>query len=239
VPEPHPLLEVQRLDGAAEALRARRAGLPERAACVAREAEIAALAHERVEAGERRAALTREERRLEAVVADLDARAREVEGRLYSGRIQAIRELEGLQLELRELQRRQGEQEEAELALLEQEEHLAGEIAASEARSAALAAELAELRRAVAAAEAEIDAELERLLAARAGQAGRLDAELLTRYERLRLAPPLRGRAAVRIAGGACEGCRATLPIAFASRLPRETLGATALCPRCGRILVL
>jgi predicted nucleic acid-binding Zn-ribbon protein len=235
----HPLLELQRLDSDAQALRARRSGLPERAACVEREEQIAALARERAAASERRLVLGREERRVEALVADLEARAREVEGRLYSGKIQAIRELEGLQLELRDLLRRQGEQEEAELALLEQEEELARRVAALDASRAGLEAQLAELRAAIAAAEAAIDAELARLLEVRAGLAAQLDAALLARYERLRAAPPLRGRAAVRIAGDVCEGCRAALPIAFRSRLPREVDGATALCPRCGRILVL
>jgi hypothetical protein len=235
----HPLLELQRLDLHAHELRERRVGLPERAACAAHEAELASLVVARGETETRRVALGREEHRAEALVADLEAKTRTVEARLYSGEVKAIKELEALQHELHECQRRQREQEDAELALMEQEESLSGEIASLDARRDALLAGLRALRAAIGAAEEKIDAELGALVEARARAAAHVDAEVLAQYERLRGAPPLHGRAAVRIADGACSGCRATLPIAFASRLRQEPAGATARCPRCGRILVL
>ena len=235
----HPLLEIQRLDLQADELRTRRAGLPERAACAGREAELAALAAPRAETEARRAALAREERLLEAKVADLGAKAREVEARLYSGEIKAIKELEALQHELGEWQRRHGEEEAAELALMEQEERAAAELAALGARRVALEAELGALRTSLAAAEAELDAELARLQEARGAASRELDASLLLRYDALRAAPPIRGRAAVGLADGACLGCSRALPIAFLSGLYGHAEGATALCPHCGRILVL
>ena len=131
------------------------------------------------------------------------------------------------------------EQETAELALMEQEETAGGEIAALEARRSALTEQLAQLTGALAAAEAEIDAELARLLAARDAAASGLDAALLARYETLRAAPPIKGRAVVRFADGVCAGCRSSLPIAFVSSLYGAAAGSTSACPRCGRILVL
>ena len=235
----HPLLEVQRLDLYADELRARRAGLPERAACTAREAELAALAGLRAETEGRRSALAREERLLEGKVADLGAKAREVEARLYSGTTRAIKELEALQHELGEWQRRRGEEEAAELALMEQEERVVAELAALGARGATLEAELGALRMALAASEAELDAELARVQEARGNAARELDASLLRRYDSLRASPPIRGRAAVRLADGACLGSRRALPIAFVSGLYGHAEGATAHCPHCGRILVL
>ena len=237
--EAHPLLEVQRLDLRTDELRSLRAGLPERAACAAREAELAALGALGAEAETRRVALSREEHLVEAKVADLGAKAREVEARLYSGEVKAIKELEALQHELGEWQRRRGEQEGAELALLEQEERVASELAELAARGKALEAELAAFRTALASAEAEIDAELARLLEARGAAARELAEPLLRRYDSLRASPPIRGRAAVRITEGACLGCRRALPIAFVSGLHGEPAGATAFCPHCGRILVL
>jgi predicted nucleic acid-binding Zn-ribbon protein len=236
---PHPLLELQRLDLEADALRARRAALPERAAHAACEAELAALASRRGDAELRRVALGREERQAEARVADLDARAREVEARLYSGEVRVIKELEALQLELGEWRRRQGEQEEAELALMEQEERLAGETRELDERAEALAAQRAGLREAIAASEAEIDAALVRILEAREAASAQLEAAVRRRYDALRAAPPIRGRAVVAIEGGACSGCRATLPIAFAAGLEGEAAGTVVGCPRCGRLLVL
>jgi len=237
--ETHPLLALQQLDLEVDGLRTRRAALPERAACAARAAELAALGAVRDEAEGRHAALGREEHQAEARVADLAARTREVQERLYSGQVKAIKELEALQQELRECQRRQAEQETAELALMEREEEVGAELAALDARRDALAKELAALRSALAAAEAEIDAELARLLAARGAEAGRLEAPLLARYENLRAAPPIKGRAVVRFADGVCAGCRSSLPIAFVSSLYGAAAGSTSACPRCGRILVL
>jgi predicted nucleic acid-binding Zn-ribbon protein len=237
--EPHPLLELQRLDLHADALRTRRAGLPERAACAAREAELAALAAAWDEAEAREAALGREEERAEALVTELRVKAREVETRLYSGEVKAIKELETLQHELREWQRRQGEQEGAELALMEQQERLAGELADLDARRERLGAERDALRAAVAAAEGEIDSELARTLEARAAMVAQLEPAILKRYEALRAAPPIRGRAAVEVRDDTCTGCRATLPIAFAAGLTGEPAGTIVACPRCGRLLVL
>jgi predicted nucleic acid-binding Zn-ribbon protein len=237
--ESHPLLSLQQPDLAVDGLRTRRATLPERAACATRAAELAALGTAREEAEGRRAALGREEHRAEALVADLAARTREVGERLYSGQVKAIKELEALQQELRECQRRQAEQETAELALMEQEETVGGEIAALDARRTALTEQLAQLTGALTAAEAEIDAELARLLAARDAAAAGLDPTLLARYETLRAAPPIKGRAVVRFADGVCAGCRSSLPIAFVSSLYGAAAGSTSACPRCGRILVL
>jgi predicted nucleic acid-binding Zn-ribbon protein len=239
VGDTHPILEVQRLDLEADGLRARRAGLSERAACAAREAELLALAGRRTEAEGRRSAVAREEHLVEGRVAELAAKAREVEGRLYSGEIKVLKELEGLQLELGEWQRRRGEEEGVELALLEQDEGIAGELAELGARSAALEAELAALRASLAAAEAEIDAALARIAETRGSAAAGLEGSLLQRYDALRAAPPIRGRAAVQISEGACLGCRRALPIAFVSGLHGAAAGATALCPHCGRILAL
>jgi predicted nucleic acid-binding Zn-ribbon protein len=239
MPELHPLLELQHLDLASDQLRARRAALPERAACAAREAEIGSLDRLRSDAEARLAALGAEERKAEALVADLAARTREVEKRLYSGEIKAIKELEALQHELRECQRRQADQEGAELALMEQEERASTESAELLARREALAAELAALRAKLAAAEGALDAELARLHEGRSAAAARLEAPLVARYEMLRASPPIKGRAALRFSGDTCDGCRSALPIAFVSGLNGQPSGTTAACPRCGRILVL
>lgn len=238
--EPHPLLELQRLDLEVDGLRARRAALPERAAGAAREATLAALAPVRDELETRRGALGRAEREAEEAASGLETKAREVESRLYSGEVKAIKELEALQHELGEWRRRQGAQEGEALALMEREEGLAGELAELGARRTALEAERATLSAAVATAEAEIDAVLGRLLEARAAALGQLEAAIVARYEMLRAAPPIKGRAAVPIlAGGACGGCRTALPIAFAAGLHGRPAGETTGCPHCGRILVL
>jgi len=238
MPDPHPLLELQRIDLIADALRERRAGLPQRALLSDCERASAELTQQRAEAGERLVALGREERRAEAEVADARAKAREAEATLYSGRIKVTKELEALQASLRELQRGQGAHEEVELALMAQEEQLGDEISAMSARLDALETEAASIRRALGASEAEIDETLAELAVERRALVERVSAALLAKYETLRAAPPLKGRAAVRIDGGSCSGCRSTIPIALASRFESQPADATAECPRCGRMLL-
>lgn len=237
MPEAEPLLELQRLDSNADAARKRCAELPERAALREQEAEAAALAVARADADERRRVVGGQLRAAEAAVADLEAKAREVERSLYSGETTALRELGALQDELRDVQRRRAEREEAELAVMEQEEQLDAEIAQLAARAAALEARSAELRDAIAAEEARTDAELAVLAAERALVAPRIPEPLLAEYETLRAVPRLAGRAAARLRGEICGGCSVSLPITAAARIRREP-GVTAHCPRCGRLLI-
>lgn len=232
------LLELQRLDAEGDALRARRAALPERAALRECDTRAAALEAERTAVEERRAALAAEERRLEGEVAAVDARAKEVEAKLYSGEVKAVSELEGLQLEFDSFRRRKGELEEEELAVLEQVEAAEGELAALAAQRAELDARAAELAAALAAAEAAIDAELEGIAGVRAGVAPGLTAEVLGTYGALREVERLEGQVIARFEGGRCVGCRVSLPINDAVRVRQAPPDVFVQCPRCSRLLV-
>jgi predicted nucleic acid-binding Zn-ribbon protein len=234
----HCLLALQRLDTRADALRARRDGLSERSALVACEAEIATLVGEGEALALRRIALRREERRVDELVADLGAKARDVEGTLYSGRVTDTRELQALQTELRAFERRRGEQEEAELAVMEEEEELDGRVAGLDARRESLDRQAAALRRTIEAEESQIDGELSGIAAQRLDLASQLSPEVRGVYEKLRTVSRLAGRVAVPLEGDDCGGCRMTLPTALVSRLRRDPGDGTPRCPHCGRILV-
>ncbi len=232
------LLELQRLDSEGDELSARRAALPERAALRDCDGQAAALEAERATLEERRAGLAAEERRLEGEVAAVDARAKEVEAKLYSGSVNVVSELEGLQLELDSFRRRQGELEEEELGVMEQVEATGGELAALGERRAELDARVAELSAALATAEAAIDAELEKLAEARAAVAPQLPAEVLATYAELRELKRLEGRVTARFEAGRCIGCRVALPINEATRIRRAPPDVFVQCPRCSRLLV-
>lgn len=236
--ETHPLLELQRLDSEADALRARREALPERALLRDGETETASLASQRAELAEREHGLGREEHRVETQVTDARAKAQEIEATLYSGKIKVVNELKALQAELRSFQQRQREYEEAELALMEQQEQLAAEIAVLDARSATLASEASVLHAALGVSEAEIDAELARLADARAAVVAQLAAPALATYEKLRAMPRFKGRVVAQIEGEMCNGCYGAVPIAFASRFSQEAADTTTECPRCGRLIL-
>ena len=236
--ESHPLLELQRVDSDADALRAKRAALPERALLRDAETEGAALAVQRDDATARHAALEREERRIEGEVTDARAKAQEIEASLYSGNVKVVKELQALQAELRSFQQRQREHEEAELGLMEQQEQLDAEIAALDARRDALAAEVAGWQATLAAAEAELDAELARLDGERSAVLPKVAAPAIAVYEKLRAMPRFKGRVIAQIEKETCNGCWGAVPIAFASRFAQEASDTTAECPRCGRLIL-
>ena len=199
---------------------------------------MVALVGARAEAADRRVALARAEREAAAVVSDLEARTREVEKTLYSGKVNAIRELEALQLELRECKRRQRESEDEELVVMEQQEKLDGEIAGMDARGELLGIRAAELRELIKAAESQMDTEIEHLIAQRSGLLPSLPAAVLAVYEKLRASPRLGGKVAVGVAGNACGGCNTILPTVLTSRLHRAPLDKAVQCMHCQRILV-
>lgn len=232
------LLELQHLDTRTDELRAQRAGLPQRAQLRERESTLAGLAGERSAAADRRATLAREERAAAALVADLAARAREVEDTLYSGRVKAIRELEALQAELRDCQRRLREREEEELVLMESQERVEAELAAIDARRDAAEREAVSLRAAIEAAEGRIDAELVRFAAERTALLPPIAAPVLTVYEKLRSWPRLHGKVAVSVSREACGGCNTVLPKVLVSRLQCATVDEVVQCLQCQRILV-
>jgi len=232
------LLELQRLDSNADALRARRAGLQERVLLRECEAALAALVAERADAYERRAALVRVEHDAGSLVADLEARAHEVETTLYAGRVRATKELEALQVELRECKRRQSEAEDSEFVLMEQQERVDAEIVAMEARRGQLEVQAGELRAVIATEEAKIDEEIGGLIEQRSVLDPPVPVTVLTLYEKMRGFPRLGGLVAVSTAGGTCAGCKTVLPILLTSRLARGPVDDVVQCVNCLRILV-
>ena len=232
------LLVLQSLDSNADALRARRAGLQERALLRECEAAMAALVAERADAYERRTALARVEHDAGSLVADLEARAHEVETTLYAGRVRATKELEALQVELRECKRRQSEAEDKEFVLMEQQERVDAEIVAMEARRGQLEAQAGELRQVIAAEEGKIDEEIAGIVAQRSVLDPPVPVAVLTLYEKMRGFPRLGGLVAVSTAGGTCAGCKTVLPILLTSRLARGPVDEVVQCVNCLRILV-
>jgi len=232
------LLALQRLDSDADALRARRAGLPERTRLRECEAALATLVTQRAAACECRTALARVEYDAGSLVADLEARAHEVEAALYAGKVKAIKELEALQVQLRECKRRQSEAEDQEFALLEQQEQVDAQITAMDARRGLLESEAGELHAVVAAEEARIDEEIAALVAQRSVLDPPVPATVFTLYEKMRGFPRLGGLVAVSAAGGTCAGCKTVLPIILTSRLARGPVDEIVQCVTCQRILV-
>lgn len=223
------LLALQTADSEVDARRTR---LDEIRALLGVSAELNA-ARAAVEAADRELrADEAAQRQLEWQVDDLSGKIKELDGRLYSGRIGNPKELSSLQTEIQHMRADLGALEERALEAIDatdrqraEVERLRRELADMEARwrdeQAALRNEQAQLTQAVA-----------ELLDRRATIAQEVSPATLARYEELRKSR--RGLAVARVDRNTCLGCRTTVPTA---QVQTARHGDLAFCSSCGRIL--
>ena len=158
----------------------------------------------------------------------------EVQTQLYRpGVIRSPKELEDLQLELESLKRRRSEledqaleamdaMEEAQKSLKEAEEHLVELAQSHDSGQAQLGGR-----------KGRLEGDLVTLEERRTEQLELVDANLLALYDRLRA--NRQGRAVAKVAGGACQGCRISLPV---NLVQRARAGKEVVqCSSCERIL--
>jgi uncharacterized protein len=236
VPPLDDLLTLQTHDSAADRLRHRKATLPERAELAARQAAHAELEARRGEVAQRRDAELREERRLDDEVRNLEAKAKAVDTKMYSGTVSSPKELQAMQADVEQLQRQAREREDEELEVLVRREALDEEIAEIEAAQAAIVAEMETLQAAIADQEREIEAELSVEEAARAELAPNIPQSTLRLYEQIRTGN--RGVGAARLVGMNCQACHLSLPATEVDRIRHLPADALARCEHCGAILV-
>lgn len=234
----HPLLSLQAVDSAADGLTANRAGLPQRAAleaCAAErqkiEADIAAVEASEVE-------LRATERGLAREVAESVREGREAEDKLYSGKVQGVAELEGLQTQLDSFRAKQAELEERQLGLMETREELEQGLAGGTESLAACDAKREELLAALAEGESTIDAQLVAVAAERDEAIARVPPASLQNYDRLRKSARLGGVVTAQVKGNACGRCRIPVPVMRLTRVREDAVGDVVRCENCNRILV-
>jgi predicted nucleic acid-binding Zn-ribbon protein len=236
VPELDDLLTLQNHDSAADRLRHRRVTLPERAELEARRAAHAELEGRRAEVAERRDTELREERRLDDEVRSLEAKAKAVDTKMYSGTVSSPKELQAMQADIDMLRRHAQELEDEELEVLVRREDLDAEVAALEAALATVVAEMEGLLAAIGRQEQEIDAELATEESARAALAPGLPEGTLRLYEQIRASN--RGVGAARLVGMNCQACHLALPATEVDRIRHLPPEALVRCEHCGAILV-
>ncbi len=233
-----PLLEIQEIDRACDRLRDQRRDLPERAQRAKVEARIAATDTTHAELQARRAEIDRVEHEVAEQVAGVAARAKGVEDTLYGGTVTAARDLAALQEEIEAIRAEQSVLEERELELLEEIDGVEGEMAENRGERAAIEAELADVAKALQAAEALIDAELEALGRDKASRADGLPRPVLDTYEDLRGHERLGGVAAALFTEKGCGGCRMALPRLEMQVMRDQPEDAVLRCENCSRLLV-
>jgi predicted nucleic acid-binding Zn-ribbon protein len=230
------LLRVQERDTGLDRLRYRRSTLPEREAIRERRALEGELVARADTTRRDRDVVLAEEGRLDAEAQQLTRRAKEVDGKLYSGTVSSPRELLDMQADIDQLDRHRAVIEEQELEVMERRESLDTELASLEAELAGLRSELAELETTLAASESELDAQIAVEEAGRAGEASAVSATLLADFERIR--SQNRGAGVALLIGDTCQGCRLSIPATEVDRIRHDPEAGIATCDNCGAILV-
>lgn len=187
-----------------------------------------------LETAQKNLAVTRRSLRdREQDAAGLDAKIKQVEERLYGGRIGNPKELDGLEKDLQMHKRRRSEMDDTLLTLMDATDD-AQKLA--EVKTQALkmlegvrAGDVAHLTRekeSLAQRLAELDTQREQMRAA-------LDADALKQYDNLRRTKA--GRAVSQVKNGSCGVCGVAVPTGLLNRV--RTGDEIVLCSSCGRML--
>jgi uncharacterized protein len=177
----------------------------------------------------------KEQRRLDGQVEGLTAKIEPEEKRLYDGSVKNPKELGSIQHEIELLKQRRSAFEDELLGVLSR-------VDAAERERAVAAKSVAQLEAVWDRQQQELKHEVKRLGDSidradrkREIQRGRVNPRSLHIYETVR--KKRGGGAVARIQGGACGGCRITLPDALRRRAFSADL--LAQCPNCERILYI
>ena len=232
-----PLLEVQDLDQAADAERARSESLAERASLLAVREKMRQLEAERGGAEGEKARLFQDEQALSADVIEVAKQIEQADVDRYSGK--RIDRDEAAEHDAAQQARReaQAQLEERELEILEALEGVDAKLAEHAKAMSALQEEEAACLAAIDRVEADVGAELARLLTGRNLLTPDVPEAILAAYERVRAQPRMNGRGAARLEKGSCGGCRIKLPSLEVTQMLAEPEEALIQCPQCRRVL--
>jgi predicted nucleic acid-binding Zn-ribbon protein len=230
------LLDVQALDTRIDQLAHRRETLPEHAVLAELQTLVSTLRDQIVGAETEASDVSRELSKAEGDVEQVRSRAARDQQRMDAGQVSSPKELEGLQHEIDTLAKRQSDLEDIVLDVMERLEssqslqsELTGQKAAAEARIAEQSASRAQKT-------AEIDNEVEALRAQRDTQAGSVDADLVTLYEKIRAQQG--GVGAAELRQRRCTGCRLELNTVEINQLRNADDDEVMRCEECRRILI-
>jgi predicted nucleic acid-binding Zn-ribbon protein len=185
------------------------------------------------EAEERARKWQTRQRDLELEIESLSSKMSRSEKRLYGGKVKNPKELSDLQAEIASLKRRRQKLEDTLLEAMINREEAEATLDEAETRledvASSLSAQQADLR-----AEREtLQADLKEIGRQRESILPRIEAEILTTYERVRERKG--GQAVASIRGDACAACGVTVAPSLEWKLRQ---GELVHCDTCGRILV-
>lgn len=230
------LLDLQRLDAAADQLRHRRAHLPEseqiKELTVRRSDVLGRSRDQQIVVDD----LTAAQEKADADVEQVKARRKRDQDRMDQGLISNPKDLERMQHELASLERRIATLEDEELEVMEDLEAAQTELAAMQTDLAETEERLAVLTATRDEQYADIDARLKELTVDRESLAAALPADLLGLYDKLRANKG--GVGAAELRARQCGGCMLSLDAAELADIRAKGADEVVRCEQCQRILV-
>jgi predicted nucleic acid-binding Zn-ribbon protein len=214
----------------------RLAHLPEQAALAALGERRADLADSHGQAQLAVDDLVREQRKADAAVEQVKTRRTRDRERVDGGLVSDPKQLQAIQHEIETLDRRIGDLEDEELAVMERLEEAQQSLDALASELASVEAEGTEALKARDAAAAEISRREDDARAERATVAAEIPADLLALYERLRA--QLGGVGVGALRHGRCGGCQLDVGSADLARIKNASDDEVLRCEECNRILV-
>lgn len=172
-------------------------------------------------------------RALELEIAGLTEKLKQVNERLYSGRISNAKELAGLNDDEKMLQRRKSELEDQELVLMEQSEKIEMDTRAKRTRFEKISIDTTAQHAIAHAALHKLDTSDADLARKRESIRAQLDATTLNAYDTLRATK--KGRAVSHLKNNSCGICGYAVPGGMISRV--KAGNELVFCANCERIL--
>jgi hypothetical protein len=164
---------------------------------------------------------------------DLQEKVKQVNHKLYNGKIRNPKELLNVENELRSLKDRTRKKEDEVLELMAQVEEIEDRVKISSKETQNLQQEWQERQETFSHKKTEIEVEIDELEEVRRGLAELIALENLRLYEQLR---STKGQAVARVERGRCQGCHIALPT---SQWQRAKAGELVQCNNCSRILYM
>ena len=166
---------------------------------------------------------------------ELRAKIAPLERRLYEGSVGNPKELADLQRDVESLKRRRSELEDRALAAMEALEEAQRALEEAERSLQEITEACQREQEELGSRQVALEEEIALLEQRRVEQAGRVDGGLLPLYDRLRAGR--QGRAVAKVEGGACQGCRISLPMNLVQRVRAGQ--EVVQCTNCERILYM
>ncbi|MBI4288048.1 MAG: hypothetical protein HY671_06440 [Chloroflexi bacterium] len=173
-------------------------------------------------------------RSTEADVEDIRAKLKEVDGKLYGGKVTNLKELAGLQEEAEQLKGKLKEKEDRVLEVMGEIDTAQRGLSVQEQGLKGTRAQWREAQERLAGERDSLQGAIARLAEKRRKQAQDIAQASLTLYEGLR--GPLQGKVLAKVEQGRCQGCRLSLSI---TELKLTRGSRLVQCSSCRRILFL